>query len=346
VANISDKNPLTIGLLPYELEANAYIEKNRKILERIGTVVPVPRPGPMFVKVLKQVLKTGRFRLYDVLIINWRENTLRSGNNTLHPLGVLEYFLSLLLHRAVCGKLIYVKHNSHPHNLPPHSIRTAEKLVRAGQRLANAIVVHSPEQAVKRNKTLYVPHPLYDVQIEHPADNPTEQAEPPFVMIGRVQPYKKIDEVIANWEGSSRLVILGPSSDNKYLRQLEELAENRNIEFEIDFHPEHYLAERVSGSKGVIITNDNNSMLVSGSFFFAISCGARVYATDSLFFEWVRTTSLAPYLFIADTLPQLTNLVLSGSVSSDPGIKSAVRAEAEKYFGDKAVEDAWRKAIT
>jgi glycosyltransferase involved in cell wall biosynthesis len=344
VTTNSDNTKINIGLLPYELEANQYIEKNRKILERIGKVLPVPNPKKLLAIALQSFFRSGRFKLYDVLIINWRENALKNERNRLHLIGIFEYFFSLSLHKLVSRKLIYVKHNSHPHNLPPKQIRFAQKLTALGQLWSDSVVIHSPVKKLLGKNIVYIPHPLYDVYPQSQFETTTLNNQE-FLMFGRVQPYKKLDEVISNWEGPSKLIILGPCSDQDYLAKLKELAKGKNIAFEIAFHPETYLEERVGRCAGVIITNDNESMLVSGSFFFAISCGAPLYVKTSPFFEWVKTTSLDPYLKTAETIPKLINAINECHQLITTRSKKTIREEAEKYFGDDSVEKAWRHML-
>lgn len=343
--NIKDKNRTTIGLLPYELGANAYIKQNRKILDRVGHVVPVPKPLPLLKQALGRLLTSGTFRLYDVLIVNWRENTLTNGRNQLHVFGVIEYFISLIIHRLVSKNFIYVMHNSHPHNLPTESISSAQKIVTIGQLLANTIVLHSPVKAMKSTKSVYVPHPLYETFQHSSLEKFKELNKNEFIMIGRVQPYKKIDEVISSWTSSSKLVIMGPCSDKKYLSLLKQLAINKHVEFEIDFHTENYLAERVGSSQGIIITNDSNSMLVSGSFFFAISCGTPIYATSSDFFEWIKTTELSEFVSIHKTVESLLdNIPYDRKVSLNQ--REKLLDQAKLLFGELTTEEHWKKAIT
>jgi hypothetical protein len=111
-------NNIKIGLLPFELKANSYIKENREILGRLGEVVKVPHPKDLLIQMLTYFLKTGSLVLYDILILNFRENAFRSNNNSISLIGSIEFFFSLLIHKLSCHKLIYVRHETHPHTFP------------------------------------------------------------------------------------------------------------------------------------------------------------------------------------------------------------------------------------
>ena len=101
------------------------------------------------------------------------------------------------------------------------------------------------------------------------------------------------------------------------------------------------IATQLVNSNGVIIVNDPGSMIVSGTFFFALSSGAPVFARNNAFYDWVAATSLKEFLHTFDSVSELASHVAATGDRSDaePG---AVKAEAARYFGDQTVLDAWK----
>lgn len=341
MARSNKEKSLVIGLLPYNLEANTYIQRNRRILGTLGDVHPVPAPLVLLKKALLNFFKIGRFKIYDILIVNWRENSLKNNKNKIQIYGIAEYYISLLLHRMTSNRLVYVKHNHTPHNLSYKDTLRAKRLLQFGLRFAHAVVVHSPDYVDGEN-TYYVPHPLYQLNFDPMHVN--EEREKEFIMFGRVQPYKNIHDVIKHWRIEVPLVIMGPCEDKNYLKELESLSKGKKIEFEIGFHDESYLQKRVACCSAVIIANDKSSMLVSGSFFFAISCGTPVYALQSSFFEWIKETDLGFAVMTATTVDGLIEQILLHEKDSQLSREKLLLA-SDTLFGEEIIARKWNESI-
>ncbi len=333
-------NNIKIGYLPSDLKANTYIKENREILGRLGEVVKVPHPKDLLIQMLTQFLKTGSLVLYDILILNFRENAFRSNKNSISLIGSIEFFVSLLIHKLSCHKLIYVRHEIHPHNIQKKLATLSTKMIDLGQSIADKVVCLSPPYA-KLNGCYYVPHPLYDIgyflkkEVEKKAY---------FIVFGRIERYKNIDKIIKYIDKGIELIVMGPCIDLKYLEELKKLAGDKNIIFEVGFQSEEHLQKIISSSSGVIITNDASSMLVSGSFFYAISCGARVYTLETLFMEWVKSTSIGPYITVEPNVELLMKRIIH-CVDIRTNERNDILQHAELLFGDAAVEKAWEKAL-
>lgn len=329
-----------IGLLPYDLKANDYIKRNREILEQLGTVVEVPRPKLLFVKILKKLFRTGDIILYDILILNFREGAISSHKNYISFIGCIEFYLMFCIHKIICKKLIYVRHNLHPHNLPINLHKFSEKIIKFGQLISNVTVSLSPAYA-KTHNCHYVPHPLYET---YNFNQSKFESKSNFIVFGRIERYKNIDELINCIDGNIELIVMGPCTDIKYLDKLKELSLNKKVRFEIGFHSDNYLQHSISSSSGVIITNQTSSMIVSGSFFYAISCGAKVFTIKTPFTEWIKSTSLGPYVLVENNVESLMKKVSSSAPTSKHEHEEILR-NAELIFGDSVIEDAWRKIV-
>ncbi len=331
---------IKIGLLPYDPKVNSYIKEIREILGRLGNVVKVPRPKGLLIQLLTRFLTTGRLVLYDVLILNFRENVIKSKNNSISFVGSIEFFFVLILQKLASRKLIFIRHDIHPHNICKKHTKLSAKIIDLGQSIADVVVTHSPAYA-KSNGCYYVPHPLYKFE-----DLPIRDIERSgyFVVFGIIERYKNIDKIIKYISEDVELIVMGPCNDWKYLKELKKIASGKNIIFEVDFHSDEYLQKRISSSSGVVITNATSSMLVSGSFFYAISCGTRVYTLDVPFMKWVKSTSLGSYITVEPNVELLMKSMNCVDVKTNE--RSEILKHAEFLFGDSSVEKAWQKALS
>lgn len=336
---------LTIGLLPHELDANKYIAENYRILSKIGVVKPVPKPVKLMQDWLRHVVTTKKISLYDVLIVNWRENCLTKSNK-IRLSGILEYIISIALHRACSKKLIYVRHNKHPHDLEPTDISKAKFWIKFGEYLSDKTVFHSPIETTEPHH-MYVPHPLYTKSISRSITsdvvNSKSSEQSYFLMFGRIEPYKQIHLVIEKWSEKHNLRIVGPCSDNRYLASLENLADGKPVYIEPEFQPDDELAQKVRKARGVIIANHEDSMITSGSFFYSLSCGTPVFALSNPFYSWVNNSARHSIVY---TSPDISNLI---SMIDDASLESLRREDitisANHLFSDREIENCWRKVI-
>ncbi len=344
----STQKPLTIGLLPYHLEANGYIERNRQALSDVGSVVPVPRPAQLLRDWVVHILTGKGLRLYDALILNWRENCL-TRSNRITKAGVIEYLLSLLIHRVSSHRLIYVRHNRHPHNLHTADISKAKRWIRFGERVSDAVVMHSPEE-MSHPKHFYVPHPLYQLprhgtESVETTDCPSK-ATKEFLMFGRIESYKQIHRIIELWPpNNTPLRIMGPCNDKQYLNMLKRLADGKPINFEVGFHAEAYLAERVQQASGVIIANQEDSTLVSGSFFFALSCQAMIYSIHNPFMAWARDSGLEQQVTLMPTLEALVDYIAAKPPSQRNPVAGTAQTKVEELFGMDRIKHHWKMVV-
>src|SRR5690606_35723907 len=95
-----------------------------------------------------------------------------------------------------------------------------------------------------------------------------------------------------------------PCSDQDYLQALQS-----RCPAHVTIRP-GYLAEAeatslVAGSQGLIVCHQDDSMIVSGTFFFALAQGVRLFALPSAFLKWARLRLGPEVVNIADDLPAL-----------------------------------------
>jgi glycosyltransferase involved in cell wall biosynthesis len=324
-----------IGIHPYELRENSYIARNKKILGRVGTVVDVPRARLLLKALVKRIIRLKTPKLYDVLIINWPENVIVSPAGTPTLGGILDYFIALQLYRIASVKLIYVRHNELPHGVLKCHRKKLKSLITRGQNFADIVVAHSPVYA-RDHGYHYVPHPLYSVELCASSNEDYQ-----YVIFGRVKKYKKIHELIRAWGQAHTLTVVGPCDDAEYLSELRTLAKGKPIGFDIGSHDEAEMAAKLSQSRGIVVVNDPGSLIVSGTFFFAVSCGVAVCTINDPFYDWIKTTGLGKFVVTSDSIQVLAQR-LETTDSAKPNNGQKIRSEALKLFGDEHVLLAWR----
>ena len=323
-----------IGVRQPEGPDNAYVKRNCDILGRLGDVQPVPRARDLALLFLGRLITFQRLKIYDVMILNWAENVLTQRGGKLTHRGILEYRVFLWLCRRLSRKLVYVRHNELPHGTTADDAEQVNAWVERGQQRANIVVAHSPVYA-EAHGYAYVPHPLYNVAPS--SASPCKE----YVVFGRVEPYKNIDQLIENWTVEATLVIVGPCSDPAYLDKLRALAKDKPVTFDIGFKEEQEIADRIAASAGVLIANTPESAIVSGTLFFALSCGAPVFALTTPFFEWLATTSLGNSVFAFESVDALTDTIGNDDFKYRASA-AAIKAEADALFGDDHVLAAWQ----
>ena len=326
-----------IGVRQPEGPDNAYVSRNCAILGQLGDVQQVPRARDLLLLLLGRLITFQRLKIYDVMILNWAENALTQRGGKLTYRGILEYRVFLWICRRLSRKLVYVRHNELPHGTAAHDADRVDAWIERGQQRADVVVAHSPVYAEAQG-CAYVPHPLYEVS----ASAVTRTNE--YVVFGRIQPYKNIHQIIEAWSPGATLLILGPCSDPAYLDELRALANDKPVAFDVGFKEEEEIAERIAASAGVLIANKAQSAVVSGTLFFALSCGARVFALATPFHRWLATTPLAGSVFSFDSIPALTAAIRASDLAESPSAAS-VRAAAESLFDDDRVLAAWRAVL-
>jgi glycosyltransferase involved in cell wall biosynthesis len=327
-----------IGLHPFSLPGNAYIDRNRHILGRFGTVSEVPRARYLAKLLLLRLLRLRSTKIFDVLILNWHDRAVLAGGDRPTLRGVFDYLALNCLCRLATRRLIYVRHNNFPHETRAISRRWVQRLIDYGQRLADVIVCHSPVYA-DQHDLQYVPHPLYEV---FPCSLDGYREE--YIVFGRIEPYKQIDLLIAAWKSRYTLSVIGPCENQGYLAQLKKIATGKAVRIEAGFKDDSEVASRIAASRGVIIVNDPGSLIVSGTFFYALSCGARLLTTNTPFNRWVATTEVGDYVRLFDSVGELVEKVEHETDGDRPESRS-VRDAAEILFGEERVACAWQSLI-
>lgn len=325
---------ITIKYYPKPSKDNQYVHNTISSIETaFATKVDIASS-------LKTVLKKPKLlfsqKKSDFLIINWLENHLRSSNNSLSILGIFKYFLYLLYFRLIAKKLIYVRHNIYPHNMVGIHAKIACYITEVGMKLCQQKVVHSGH--LKDKGYAYVPHPLYDLKLDL-------KYKPKFnnyyIIFGRIERYKKIETIIKNWDLEETLLIAGSIGEQSYLDELETISAQKNIKFDARYIPDNEAASLVKESKGAILAHADEDMIVSGSFFFAITLGAPVFAIETPFFNWLRKEQQFKGLYLSPS----PEMIITTLRTEHPCDSNAIKMQADAFFGPISTAKSWQGVI-
>ena len=247
---------------------NEYIARTRRVIAGAGfSVFAMPKlPG------LAQMLG----RRYDCAVLNWFEDRL-SGDRNL----VLEFFkalLFLILVRLIFRKVVWVRHNLKPHGR--HNRKLYRLLIKLLSVCVDETVTHRKVDGIESK---IINHPLYSpLEVREKCDRDID-----FLYFGVVSRYKGLEELLDNWPVDVNLMMTGKSDDASLTQRLKDIIRNRGLRVEWnDAFIEHdELNTLIGRSNCVILPHLNNSMIVSGAFFHAISLGAKVIVRDGEFYK-------------------------------------------------------------
>lgn len=279
--------------------------------------------------------KTFRYKKYDVAIISWLENNLRGSGIAMSLFGVMKFFTYIVFFKLAAKKTVYVRHNFYPHDLPEKQTKLAKKIVDVAERLFDKKAAHSGHLINEGYD--YIPHPLY--QIENKDITPIENdVEKYYLVFGRVERYKKIHTIIEHWPKNEKLLIVGPASDDEYVTELSSKAEGLNIDFDIRFVPNQEVDSIMANAKAIILSHAGDEMIVSGSFFHAISYGVSVIASNQPFLSWLKQDIGFSGLKLYSSINEFGALLNDSNTSP----KETVLFESETLFGTQVIQDKLR----
>lgn len=339
IQNIKDMAGVVrrIAYIPHEDMGNAYTDRMREILSNLGVVYRFPG--------LRRLFKGWPHSLghYDLVFINWLENAIVDADSgRIDWRAVFKLFAKTLLIKAFARRLVFIRHNNYPHDTAAGSEQVAQRLIDAYEHLFDRVITHSGAAAGRR---YYCPHPLYQAidsaaAYAHPEDLPAGY----FLVFGRIQPYKKIDALLAAWPVEQTLVVAGSVGDAAYARRLSVLQGAHFI-----FRPgrlEEVDAQRMMrAARGVVIANAEADVVVSGTFFYAMSLGCPVYAVASPFLLWARERLGSELLVLGNNLNELCQLIADARPPATPVSAAALEA-IQREFGDMAVLSALTAVTT
>jgi glycosyltransferase involved in cell wall biosynthesis len=314
--------PLRFRFIPNDCDTNAYSARMEEILGHIGSVSAAPH----------SLFMRNRF---DAAFVSWYDNRILAPDGTVSPLRFCKVVLRTLALRAQARKLIFIRHNRMPHATKPSDRVLAERMVDLYERwLFDCSLIHSPEEA--GGTRLYCPHPLYKQES-------TAEVLPPqlaafntkafYVVFGRIEPYKQLERLIQAFPKDKQLVICGRCSDPDYLARLTRVAPG-NVTVLHGFIPDAHAQWLIRRSQGIVISHASDDMIVSASFFYAMSLAQRVFAVATPFLRWASATLGDDVVFATDDLEALCRS-LAEAPSGEP--KRELEPAIEALFGDHSI---------
>jgi hypothetical protein len=317
---------------------NRYLNETVKAIESIPSVTVFPVPiGKR--KKLNFFFSNVTSRK-DCVVLNWHENLLRK-KDKLSISCVFSFFVYLLYYRLVFRRVVYVRHNMYPHGMKGYSAKLAGILVNLAERFCTLKVAHSGHLCSRGYK--YVPHPLY--QPASLSERNSSYSNNYFLIFGRVERYKKIESIISEWGNRHQLLIAGSSKDKAYVEELRQLSQEKNIKILSEFIQESAARNLVANAKAVILAHDGDDMIVSGSFFYAISMGTPVYSVKTDFLNWVKNENRFDGVLTFNSSKDIVQYVNESKYDFLSPLLE-VRENAEKLFGERAVFISWNKIFS
>ncbi|EME4044149.1 hypothetical protein [Klebsiella quasipneumoniae] len=270
---------MDIYYFPWVGTTNQYPARFKEILSTFSNVKELK------IKVLLKELLKLNFQRHDAVVLNWFESRLINQKGNVSLKGVLDLFFRLIILRLKFKKVIFIRHNRYPHETNERMIPLVIWLIKLASFLPTNLVTHSP--IIDFNNHEYVPHPLYSYPLIGQAS--LADTSSTYFIFGRINRYKKIEEVIEVFPSNKKLVIVGSCDDRNYLDELYALSGNYgNITINPSFLADEEIKKLLSCCAGMIINHADKDMIVSGSFFYGLTVGVRMLVVKTPFLEWVE----------------------------------------------------------
>lgn len=270
---------MSIYIFPKNESDNSYLTK---FIEESNKLQPT------YGFVIRDLLKWRKWKSYrsSTVFVNWLESGLVNNNGNMTVICILKVLLRVIIFRLFFSKAIYVKHNNYPHNYNSKNKKSILRIISLLSHFFHKIVVHSPT-SVKRNE-VYIPHPLYNKLEVKSAKQDISISN--YIVFGRIARYKKIENLVNNFPTEKILSIYGSVKDVDYLKELQLISSDKvNISLFPGYITDDVIKTKLDDSNSLIINHAEEDMIVSGSFFYAISNNISVLAIETPFLKWAES---------------------------------------------------------
>lgn len=307
--NIAERR---VAFYPENDKTNAYISRMKGLISKYAKIEAMPSLKLALIKAFQ-----GNFSVYDTVWFNFIENDFIKSNGKLAVFKTAKIFIKTFLISKLARRSVFVRHNHYPHATASEHAELLKRIIDVYERLFDCIITHSGAEA--EGAKIYCPHPLYEIRpiTKTPV---LDYALPQnyFVVFGRIVRYKKIEELIKHFPDNQCLLIIGSVGDELYARELEgELDLKSNVIFKPGFIDDDIAQYLIEGSKGLVLSHSDDDMVVSGSFFYALSIHKKVFAVSTKFLEWVQPVVGEDMLHVEPDLPSLCTIISSMNYSRD-----------------------------
>ncbi|WP_158769012.1 hypothetical protein [Paraglaciecola sp. L1A13] len=314
----------TICIFPRFQGDNEYLLNLSLILENNFSDVRFVALSPK--TMLKMLLKGKRS---DVLILNWLEDypCLKKGFLA-EARETLRVILGMVIAYIYYRKIIWVRHNYKPHLA--HSKFCYRILCGAISFFSDNIVTH---RRVHEFDSQVIFHPLYkktEVNTIAPFD---------CLIFGNIKPYKNVPMILQDWDPKRELKIIGKCKSADLNNEITTLIKGRlpKVIYENRFMEVEELNGFLSSVTFVILAHEEASMIVSGTFYHAISYGANVVLKDSEYGRSIKSEFPLVHLVKNFEGEALSNLV--------PFAREKIIALAGHTYSDSVIADQWSRLL-
>lgn len=325
----------TIGFIPQDSGSNAYATRMQEIL------APLARLERFQLKARLLRMLRGHAHRLDMVIVNWQENQVVSRQTRrISFRGALRMLVEAVLLKIVARRVVFVRHNLYPHRTDPASATLAQSLIDRYEALFDFVFVHSGDSHALSDgphRRHYLPHPLYrrqSVTAGPLADKGLPERY--FVVFGRIVPYKRIEYLMGQFPDTKTLVVCGEVGDERYSTRLAQ-AVRANIVYLPGYLSEDEAQALVAGAQAVVISHAEPNMMVSGTFFYALSLHRHVFALRTPFLDWIAPRLGSNVLTLAD---DVVDLCAKMRDCVCPSLTEQDLRRLENEFGDDAVRSA------
>ena len=283
---------------PFDTGVNQYGQRMKEVLSRLGDVEKFS---------YRQVL-TSPFKKNELGVVNWIDNQFLNKKGRVSIVGTLKVYLKIALLKIHCKKIAYVRHNVYPHSSHPDSILTLTHMTDRLSRFFDVTFVHSPKFSQSVEK--YIPHPLYQYPLTVDEHSGIQRDDDLYIIFGRIVRYKKIDEVIKLFPKNKRLLIAGFCEDIEYRDELTRLISgNSNIQLISKFLTDDEAKRLVRSANAMIISHADDDMIVSGSFFYALSQRISIICVETPFMRWGEETLSNEVVLTCPSISKMCNVI-------------------------------------
>lgn len=282
---------MQIFYYPFSNETNQYNERIKSILGKTESVSSV---NPFNLKSFGSWGKIKPlFSNQNVVILNWLEYLPGHGNFRVFGLsftGCLKTFIYIFLLCIIRARIIWVFHDRHVHDSRGLLRFFSDSFRKFLEKRASLAFCHS------REFYSYVPHPLYRPKVE---SNEFGGAEDVITFLGAIQPYKQLHKIMHLFNNSRfTLKIYGRCNDDGYVRSLHTMAKQcDSVKINIGFVDESSIESIIQDSKVILIPHADDSAIVSGNIFLALTYNRAILARRTKFLESLANDIDAIYLF-------------------------------------------------
>nr|WP_139212109.1 hypothetical protein [Pluralibacter gergoviae] len=255
-------------------------------------------------------LKSFNFKRRDVVILNWFENLFSNSDGNITLYLILKSFIKFIIYRIKYKKVIYVRHNVYPHHLNNKSLFKAKTIIYVLTKLSSASITHSP--VYREFNEIYVPHPLYEFPVVN--SNASERDPNLYIIFGRITRYKQLEKIIDIFPSNKNLLILGACDDLQYLDELKKnIKSKKNILIKSGFVSDEEARGYFSRANSLLLCHSEPHMIVSGSFFYALTMGIRTLCISTPFLKWTENELGSNVVKCFDSLDTLADYLINAS---------------------------------